>query len=159
MAFTVKCLVATQHPKAARLLDRMSTNDPTGSTTANASPVELNEVCTPSRVMHGGTSGGEVGSIEGQCTVDPLGAYEVITAKDHNTITPVGDSHVERGLELGSYGVVRHFARHKPVKLTGSPVEHVTLSDRDEDRKAEPRSVFCPQFGQMMPTVESGNDA
>ena len=159
MAFTVKCLVATQHPKAARLPNRMSTNDPAGPTTANASPVEPNEVGTPSRVVYGGTSGGEVGSLEGQCTVDPLGAYEVITAKDHNTVTPVSDSHVERGLELGPDRVVRHGCETKSMLFGGQDIRDIIDGDRDEDRKAEPRSVFCPQFGQMMPTVESGDDA
>lgn len=159
MAFAIQRLVATHRPKAARLPYRMSTNDPTGPSAANASPVELNEVGTPSRVVYGGTSGGEVSGVEGQCTLDPLGAYEVITAKDHNTIAPIGQSHIERCLELSPDGVVRHGCETKAMLFGGQDIRDIIDGDRDEDRKSEPRSVLCPQLGQTVPSVKGGYDA
>ena len=159
MALTIQRLVPTHRPKAPSIPDRMSTNDPTGPSAANASPVELNEVCTPSRVVYGGTSGGEVSGIEGQCTVDPLGAYEVITAKDHNTVTPVSDSHIEGSLELGPDRVVRHGCETKAMLFGGQDIRGIIDGDGCEYREGELIRVLCPQFGQSAPSVEGGHDS
>lgn len=137
----------------------MSTNDPTGPSAANASTVELNKVGTHSRVVYGGTSGGEVSGVEGQCTLDPLGAYEVITAKDHDTIAPIGQSHIERGLELGPDGVVRHGCETKAMLFGGQDIRDIIDGDRCEYREGELIRVLCPQLGQTVPSVEGGNDA
>ena len=159
MALAVERPVPLSGPQVTDALDHTTVNDATGPITGAGSAVCGKGERPLLRAMYGDALGDEVGSVEGQCTVDPLRAYEVIRREDHNAVAPVSDSHVERGLELGPDRVVRHGCETKAMLFGGQDIRDIIEGDRDEDRKAEPRSVFCPQFGQMMPTVESGNDA
>ena len=137
----------------------MSTHDTTSAAAPDASAVEFDPVSTAPGVMHGTAVWGEVGGIESLRTLDPLARYEVIAPEDHHTVTPIGQGHIEGGLELGPDGVIGHGCETKAMLFGGQDIRHVIDGNGDENGKPELSRVLCPHCGQVMPAVERRNDA